>query len=337
MTLQESPSSAGVVPANHTDGSRVPFSRALAKWALPAILMCFITVFSIWSPDQFLTWSNFRTILVTNAVLAIIAIGITLALIVGELDLSVAANLGLGSILVTGLPSASGWSFGPAVLVALMACVLVGAVNGALIAKVGVNALVVTLGTSTIITGVIQWYSGGAIFYTGIPAVLTDLGRTRIAGIPLPVVYLAAIAVAAWYVLRYTPLGRFLYAIGGSEKAARLSGINVERHVLGVFMAVGLLAGIAGVAAAGILGSGNPNVGPPYLLPAFAAAFLGATAIRPGSYNIWGTVIAVYTLAVGVNGLQTIGAEYYINPIFNGCALILAVIATRLLYRDKVS
>lgn len=329
-------------PADHArrtvrlpGGRREPLSIFAARIALPVILLIFIVVFSALRPDTFFTSANLTTTLALQAVLAILCLSLLLPLIVGELDLSVAANLGLSVVLVTGLTSQDGWPLPIAIGVALGVSALIGLVNGVLIARVGVNAFVVTIAMSALVTGVIGGYTQGNVFYENIPQGLVDLGRGDLLGIPKPVVYAAVIAIALWYVLSSTPLGRYLYAIGGSKDAAALSGVPVKRLTVLAFVGAGLLAGVAGVVQAGILGSGNPTVGPPFLLPAYAAVFLGATAIQPGVFNVWGTVIAVLTVQVGTTGLVQLGAPFWIQPIFEGAALLIAVIVSRWLKREE--
>ena len=308
-----------------------PLPLFFARIALPLLLVLLIVVFSVAAPDTFATVDNLKTVLNLQAVLTILAIGLLLPLIVGELDLSVAANLGLGLVLVTGLTSQQGIPAVAAMIIAIAACTAVGLINGLLVSKVGINSFIVTIGMSTILTGLIGAYTLGNVFYENIPKELTDLGQGNLLGIPLPVVVAAAIGLIVWYILSQTPAGRFLYAIGGSRDAARLSGIAVPRLTIGAFAGAGALAGIAGVVQAGILGSGSPTVGPPMLLPAYAAVFLGATAFLPGTFNVWGTVVAVITLQVGTTGLALIGAPFWIEPLFTGTALIAAVAATRFL------
>jgi ribose transport system permease protein len=194
--------------------------------------------------------------------------------------------------------------------------------------------LVATLGVSVIVTGSVLWYTNGNVFYTGIPQELPRLAQETFLGVPLPAIFMLVIALGAWYTLEATPVGRYFYAVGGSKEAAKLSGLNVSRLTILAFVISGALAGFAGVLQSAQLGSGNPNVGPPFLLPAFASTFLGATAIKVGSFNVWGTVIAVFTVAVGISGLQLMGVEFFIGPIFQGGALLVAVVATRLLIRE---
>jgi ribose transport system permease protein len=174
------------------------------------------------------------------------------------------------------------------------------------------------------------------VIYTKIPQSLPNFGKNKLLGIPYPVLTVIVIALIAWYLLEHTPLGRYFYALGGSKDASRLSGLNVSRLGIIAFMFSGFLAGAAGVLESAVIGTGNPSVGNSFLLPAFAAVFLGATTIKVGSFNTFGTVIAVVTIAVGVAGLELVGVPFYIEPIFNGGMLILAVLATRFLRREAV-
>lgn len=331
MQASETAGSGGTVRRPRSDDRSLDLT--VARFALPAFLVLLVVLFSLLRPETFATSGNAKTILITQSVLAILAIGTIIPLILGEFDLSLAANLGLGAILCTALPANEGWGFLPAILVAIAACTLVGLVNGLLVTRLRISSFIATLGMSSLISGGVLWYSGGEIISKGIPTELRDLGRGDLLGIPLPVVYLIVIVAVVWYVLDQTPLGRYLYAIGGSKSAARLAGVRVDLLTVVGFAAAGTLAGIAGVVSSASLGSGNPQVGPPLLLPAFAAAFLGATSIRPGSYNVLGTVLGVFTIAVGVTGLQLMGVPFYIEPVFQGAALILAVAATAFLRR----
>jgi ribose transport system permease protein len=315
---------------------RLDRDRAAAI-ALPALLLAFVIVFSLLEPDLFFTDDNLRTILVTQAVLAILALATMIPLVIGEFDLSVGANLGLGAILAAGLQVKTGSGFVLAILVALAACTLVGLVNGLLVVRFRINAFIATLATSTILGSIVLWYSEGNTLYAGISPTFKSLGNDSVLSIPLPVVYVVVIAAVLWYLLEQTPLGRHMYAIGGSSEAARLSGIRVPLITVGAFVLTGLIAGFAGVLQSASLGSGNPTIGPSFLLPAFAAAFLGATAIKVGKFNVIGTVLAVITLQTGITGLQLIGAPYYIEGLFNGVALLIAVGATVFLRRTSTA
>jgi ribose transport system permease protein len=303
----------------------------LAGYALPAILVLFIVIFSLLQPDIFPTTRTVRTLLRTESVSAILAIALIFPLVIGEFDLSVASVLGLSAILVTGLPSMQSVPLGVSIIIAVVACGFIGLINGLLVAQIGINALVATLGVSVIVAGSVYWYTNGNVIYTNIPPELSGLAHKDLLGVPLPAVFLVIVAALAWYILDETPLGRYFYAVGGSKDAARLSGLNVKRLTIIAFVFAGLLAGLAGVLEAAQLGSGNPNVGPPFLLPAYASAFLGATTIRMNTFNVPGTIVAVFTVAVGITGLQLMGMAFFVAPIFQGTALILAVAAARYL------
>lgn len=308
---------------------------AARNYSLLALLIALAVIFSLLEPVSFASVVNFKTILTQNSVLGILAIGALLPLIVGQFDLSVGANLGLASILVTGLVSKSNMNTGVAILVALLASTAVGVVNGVLVAKAGIDAFVTTLGMSSLLAGAIIWYTNGQAIADKIPTSLTDLGQQDTWGVPNPIWFLILVVAIVWYLVQQTPIGRYLYAVGGSRDAARLSGVNVDRYTISAFTGAGLLAGLAGVIQAAELGSGDPLGGPPFLLPAFAAVFLGATSFRSGTFNVTGTVVAVFTIAVGINGLEATGVPSYVNPIFTGGALIVAALASRILNRTR--
>ena len=294
--------------------------RVLARWsgvrlsglALPALLLFFILFFSLVRTSTFWTIGNFRTVLSSQAVLAIVALGAMLPLAVGEFDLSVASNLGLGAIVATGLTANVGMPTGLAIVLALVTCTFIGIVNGVLVSVMRINAFVATLAVGTVIGGVSDWVTGGSAIANNIPQSLISIGNTDVGWVPITAIYVVVIGAVLYYALRFTPPGRYLYAVGSSKEAARLIGLNVRRTTLMAFVFAGLIAGIAGVMEAGVLGSASPTVGPEFLLPAFAACFLGATSIKPGTFNVIGTVIAVYTIAFGTVGLELMGVPSYI-------------------------
>lgn len=142
---------------------------------------------------------------------------------------------------------------------------------------------------------------------------------------PAPAIYALVVSLILWVVFEYLPLGRYLYVLGASPRAAELNGISAKRYITLAFVAAGTLASFAGVVLQSQLQVGQSSVGQEYLLPAFTAALLGATSIRPGRVNVWGTVLAVAVLAVTVAGLNQLGAPFFVEPLFNGSMLILAV------------
>jgi ribose transport system permease protein len=222
-----------------------------------------------------------------------------------------------------------------ALAITVLSAVAIGLVSGFLVVKIGVNSFIATLGMSTLLAGSSLWISGGKAVTQNIPESVTKLGQGELAGIPLPIVYVVVLAVALWYCFNHTPIGRKLYATGGNRVAAELSGVRTGRLVATAFVVSAAVAALAGVVTLMRAGSGSPSVGPELLLPAFAAVFLGSTTIIPGRFNVVGTVVGILLLAVGVSGLQQLGAEYYVVPLFNGGVLLLAVVVSRIVAKER--
>lgn len=309
----------------HTDGRRSDGTSWIGRYGLLLILVVLLIGFSLAKPSSFATVNNYRSILNNEVVVVLLALAAMMPLIIGEFDLSVAGILGVTQALATGLCALQGLSPGVAVPLSLGAGAVLGLVNGLVIVKFKINAFIATLASSTVMGGVVIWYTNGSPIYQGVPVSLTRLARGSVVGIPLAVVYMVAVAAVLWFVLARLPIGRRLYAVGGNRRAAQLSGIRSERLVIASFIASGTLAGLAGIVLGSELGSTVPGGEGAYLLPAFAGAFLGATAIHSGRFNPIGTVLAAYTLSVAIAGLQQLGAPAWVQPVFNGTVLVLAV------------
>jgi ribose transport system permease protein len=221
-------------------------------------------------------------------------------------------------------------AIGVAIAAAIGAGVLIGAVNGALIAGLSLDAFIVTLGTSALLQGLTFWISSSQTI-SGISQGLVDavVGDGPL-GVPREFYYALALCVVFWYAFEHLPLGRRLLFVGRGRSVARLSGLDVGRVRFSAFVVSGAVSAIAGVMYAGTTGAADPTSGTSFLLPAFAAAFLGATSITPGRFNPWGTFIAVYFLVTGITGLQLLGVESFVQQLFYGGALILAVALSRL-------
>lgn len=300
-------------------------TSVVARYGLGLILIALLIGFSLARPSSFATWDNYRSILNNEAVVVLLALAAMMPLIVGEFDLSVAGILGVAQALVTGLCALQGLPPGLAVVLSVLAGAALGLLNGLIVVKLKINAFVATLASSTVMGGVIIWYTNGSPIYQGVPSSLTSIARNDVVGVPLPVIYTAVVAVLLWFLLARLPIGRRLYAVGGNRRAAQLSGIPADRLVIASFAASGALAAVAGVILGSRLGSTVPGSEGAYLLPAFAGAFLGATAIQPGRFNAVGTVLAAYTLSVAISGLQQLGAAPWVRPVFNGTVLVVAV------------
>jgi ribose transport system permease protein len=319
-------------------GVRRPTALIVAaeRYALIGFVLGMVIFFSVYAPtaEVFPTAANLQSVLGNQAVVATAALAAMVPLVGGQFDVSVGAVLGLSAI-VSASALSDGVPFAIAVLVALGVCAVVGLVNGVLIAYIGVNSFIVTLAAGTLIGGLVSLYTGNATIVEGIPAALTDFGSAERLGLPLVVWAVALVAVLLGVVLGRTAYGRRLTAVGVSQDAARLVGINVRAVITMSFVSSSMLAGAAGIVLLARTGTGNPQVGDGYTLAALSAAFLGATTIRPGQFNVAGTLAGVLFVAVSVNGLVLAGAKDWVDPVFNGAALMLALTFSTLLGRAR--
>ena len=283
-------------------------------------------------PDTFLTWSSLFSILNNQAVLAIVALGLTVVLIAGQFDLSIAFMLtfagALSATLVTrtDVPVVIAW------VVVIAVGALVGVVNGGLVTYFRVPALVATLAVGTILEGLTLFVTNGETIFSGLDEYI-PVGRWKIGGIQAPAVYLLIISIGLWAILRYTPAGRYIHAVGASPAASRVAGIRVDRYVILAFVIAGMLAAFAGVIQTARNGSATPTAGTTFLLPAFAAAFLGSVILRRGEFHVVGTVIGVFLIATGSLGFVLLGAPFYTQQLFAGFVLIVATAGSRFLRR----
>jgi ribose transport system permease protein len=309
--------------------------RFLNYYGVVLALVVFVVFFSVLLPHTFFSTGNFVTMLTSQAVLLIVALGLTIPLSTGEFDLSIGSVVAFAGVMLAVLTGNLHWPTYLALLVVAVAGVIVGVVNGMFVVAFGVNAFIATLGTSTVLAGLTLAVSGGQIVSLGSQGI-TSFANAQLAGFSTPVFVAFAIAFALWYVYEHTPVGRYLFFVGEGREVARLAGIRVGRLRWGAFIASALLCTLAGTLAVGNLGAAVPSVGGSYLLPAFAAAFLGATTLRPGRFNAWGTVVALYLLETGVTGLQLLGASSWVEQVFNGSALVVAVTFARFASRNEV-
>ncbi|TXK19250.1 ABC transporter permease [Homoserinibacter sp. GY 40078] len=308
---------------------RSPGSRLLpfvAKYGTLVVLVSMIIGLSIAAPRSFATPDNFLNILSQISLTAIIAAGLTLPLAVGEFDLSVGYQASLGGVLVVGLITRQGLPIPVAIGVVVLVGALIGVVNGLVVTKLGVNALVATLGTGTIVVGLNYAYSGG-IPVAGLDAFpeFTAIAQGKIGGLSNTVLIMAGVLAILWIVLNRTVLGQHIQAVGGNRHAARLAGVRVDRVRIAAFAIAGVCAVIAGLLLASRVGSGQITAGDGYLLNSFAAVFLGSAALRDGEFHILGTFIGVLTVGVGFNGLAILGAPTFVQFLFSGGLLIMAV------------
>jgi ribose transport system permease protein len=317
--------------------SRPLFADVAERYALLAAWGVTCVVFGILRPDTFLTTSNFTTIFGSQAILVVLALALLPPLTAGDYDLSVAATMTLSAMVLAILNVNHHWSIGAAIGAALLVGVLVGLVNGALVVLLDIDSLIATLGSSTFIAGVVLWISN-SLTISGISQSLINVVVVdRFLGIPLEFYYGIALGIVILYVFEFMPVGRRLLFVGRGRNVARLSGIHVARLRWGALAVSGLISAFAGVLYAGTLGSADPTSGLSFLLPAFAAAFLGATTIMPGRFNPLGSIAAVYFLVTGITGLQLLGVQTFVQQLFYGGALVLAVALSQLARRRRAS
>lgn len=289
------------------------------------ILMCLLFTATLGS--KFASWDNISGVLANIAISGIVSLGLLVPLAAGVFDVSVSGTITAACVAVAALFHATNGKMPVvvAILIVLVGSLAVGAVNAFFVVREGLDSFIITIGMGSVLLGISEWISGGQTLATGIPGGFLTLGRTYVGKIPLMLFYTAVIAAVLWYVLGYTPFGRRVYATGAGREAARLAGVRTGRIIFLSFLVSAVLAAAAGVVYAAQVGAGPPNVGAPYLLPAFSAAFLGSAIIQPGRFNVPGLIVAMLIVAIGIDGLELAGITYWIVDLFQGAALIIAI------------
>jgi len=297
-----------------------------ARYATILGLVAMILVFSLLSPKAFPTLGNFTNVLNQASLAMIIAGGLTLAVIVGELDLSIGFAASLHGILVTGLIVHDKLPIPVAVVIVVALGALIGLVNGFIVTKIKVNSVIATLGVGTILTGFAFAYSSGVPIVAGVPEAFLQLSLGRwLFGIPNNIVVMVVVLGALWTLVERTSLGQEIQAVGGNAAAARLAGVDVDRIKILGFVVSGMCAALTGILLASRLGSGTASAADSYLLTAFAAVFLGSATLRDGEFHVLGTFVGALIIAFGFNGLNIFGAPTFSQYVFQGTILIVAV------------
>jgi ribose transport system permease protein len=291
-------------------------------------------IFAIWVPDTFLTSVTVKTILASQAITGILAIAVLAPLATGLFDLSVAQTMGFCALVCGGLVTNTQLGLAAAIVLALAVGAFIGVFNGFLCGILGLNSFIATLGTTSLLIGLAAAIADGQ-FFGPFPKSMTELTSGSVLGVPTIAVYMVIFAVLMWYALEHTPIGRRAYATGANRDAARLAGVRTRRLMFWSMVICSTIAAIAGVLLASTLGSVNQTLGPQYLLPAFAAAFLGTTQLKPGVFNVWGTLLAIFLLGTGIQGLQLVGADIWITDVFYGAALLIAISISLIVQRRR--
>ncbi|WP_442808600.1 ABC transporter permease [Trinickia soli] len=300
-------------------------STILPVYGLPILMVALIVLFSIVLPETFPTRMNLNSILSDKAIIAMLALAAMIPMLTNKIDLTVGYGIVLWHILAITLQTRFGLPWPAAVAIVLLLGLGFGLLNGLLVEMAKIDSFIATLGSGTIVYAIALWHTGGRQVVGTLPDAFYRINGAALLGLPISTWYVVAIALLLWVATEYLPVGRFLYAIGANPRAAQLNGIPVRRYVIGAFMSSGLLTAFAGVVLASKLGIGQASVGLEYLLPALVGAFLGSTTIRPGRVNVWGTLVGVGLLAVGISGIQQLGGAFFVEPLFNGVTLLIAI------------
>ncbi|MFT4219037.1 MAG: ABC transporter permease [Microbacterium sp.] len=313
-------------------------TRILENYALLLIAVAVAVFFALYpgTSEQFLTVRSLNTILTNMLSALMIALAALFPFIAGYMDFSVGATAALTCVFAARLMDTTekgfGWPVWAAVLVPVLLAPLVGLANGFFVTRLQMNPFVTTLGMSLLLAGVAIFWSGGLTFSGGL---ISSFATTKLVGLPVPVFAVLGVALLVWYVLTHTPFGRSLYGMGSSTASARLVGIRVDRNLWWAFVVASLLAALGGVLQLAQVGSATASDGGALLFKAITFVFLGATAITPGFFNVFGTIIAAILLSISVTGLTFAGFSGWTTNVFNGIALLTAVALSTYLGRRR--
>jgi ribose transport system permease protein len=297
----------------------------ISKYGTLLAMGIMLAFFSVAVPDgTFLNYDNIVNIIDQSALTAIIASGITIVLVVGEFDLSVGYVASLAGVLVTGLMLRQHLPIAMAIIATIIVGTGIGFINGMIVTKARVNAVVATLGVGTIVVGLSYGYTSGSPIVE-VPEAFINLTLGKTLNLSNPIWFMAIVLIVLWVVLNRTPLGQRVQAVGGNLQAARLAGIRTDRIKIAAFMIAGACASFTGILLSSLLGSGTVSAADSYLMDSFAAVFLGSATLRDGEFHIVGTLIGVLIVNVGFNGLSQMGTPVFWQFIFKGGILVMAV------------
>lgn len=303
-------------------------SPLVGTWGLPVLTVLLFVMFALLLPQTFPTGTNLRAILTNQSIPALLALGATIPIVTGRFDLSIGYGIGLAHVVTMWLLVNTSLPWPLVMLVVVLGGLVVGLANGLLVEAAQIDSFIATLGTGSVLYALTGWITGGGRIVpgsSGLPPAFTDLTNSSFLFLPVTFWYVVVLGVLLWVVLEHLPLGRYLYVVGANPRAAQLVGIRSSRTVVLAFIGSGVVTAVAGVLLAAQQQIGDPSAGQSYLLPAFVGALLGSTTIKPGRANAVGTLVAVAVLAVGLSGLQQLGAAFWTTPLFNGLTLLAAV------------
>jgi ribose transport system permease protein len=308
--------------------SETSIALRLGTWGLPILAVVLFIIFSIVLPDSYPTFSNLQGILSNQAIPAILALGAMIPIVTGNFDLSMGYGVGLSHVVVMWFLANKHVPWIWVCLLVVVGGALVGLINGLLVEFAQIDSFIATLGTGSVLFAFSGWITGGGRIvppFKGLPESFTNIFGLHVLGMPLGFYYVIILVIILGLILELLPAGRALYVIGSNPRAAELVGVPKRRYTIYSFVAASAITGFAGCLLAAQQQIGNPSLGSEYLLPAFVGALLGSTTIRLGRANAMGTFVAVAILAIGVSGIQQLGASFWVTPLFNGLTLLAAV------------
>lgn len=317
------------------DGFAAWFAQMLMRYALLGLCVLLILIFSL-STDSFASMLTLNAILESKSKIALLALAATTTMIVGKIDLNVGFGIVLWHILAITLQVQFGFSWQMATLIVLLCAALYGLLNGILVALADIDSFVATLGSGTLLYAIALWHSGGRQIVGDLPDEFIALNSLEIFGLPISAFYVLIIAILMWLITEHTPTGRCMYAVGANPNAAYLNGISVKKYTIVPFVFSSLITGFTGILIAAQQGVGQASVGMDYLLPALVGAFLGSTTIKLGRVNVWGTLVGIAILAIGISGIQQFGGAFWIEPLFNGATLLVSITIAGYAQRKRV-
>jgi ribose transport system permease protein len=331
MSTTATPSTSTAVPKAASPARRIAFNLT-ARYALVLLWIVMLLVLVALVPGDVSVINAARTVFGQITPVIFLGLGVVITMAVGEFDLSFVGIFSISAVALPSLAVLHGWPVGLAVLAALAIALALGAINAALIVGVGINSVVVTLGVWSVAGG-LAFLLSGETTVSGLDTALATISTGRFLGLPHLFWYGVILVAIVAYVMGATPIGRHMVFVGSNRAVAALAGIAVSRVRIGAYLASALLAGLAGVVISIGNGGFNPASATAYLMPVFAAVFLGTVAVVPGRFNPVGMFIAAYFLITGVFGLQLLNFTGWVTEVFYGTALVLAVTVSHLLQR----
>jgi len=297
-------------------------TNSISKYAIYFVLLFLIAFFSIFA-EGFFAWTNFFNVLRQVAVNGIAAVGMTMVILTGGIDLSVgglmgAASVGCATLMVAGVHPLI------AIFLVLVLGLVIGLINGFFVYKVGINPMIATLGTMGILRGTAYIISGGLPVY-GFPKEFTVIGQGYLGPVPVPVIIMAIVFAIGYFILEKTSFGRYIYGIGSNKEASRLSGVNVSKVMYSVYALAGVLAALAGIVLLSRVNSGQPKAGEGYELDIITAVVLGGVSSTGGEGKIVRVIVGLLVMGVLLNGMIMMNIPDYYQRVVKGLVLLGAI------------